>query len=92
MMYPNTNFLKYFPDTELPEIKDTACRSGCLRIGAFLVLRRIIAEYHLDEIIGRLIGRDSGLFLDLIAYSIIAVIIPRLRPTLVAVQPTLAVL
>lgn len=72
MMYPNTNFLKYFPDTELPEIKDTACRSGCLRIGAFLVLRRIIAEYHLDEIIGRLIGRDSGLFLDLIAYSIIA--------------------
>ena len=72
MMYPNTNFLKYFPDTKLPEIKDTACRSGCLRIGAFLVLRRIIAEYHLDEIIGRLIGRDSGLFLDLIAYSIIA--------------------
>lgn len=72
MMYPNTNFLKYFPDTELPETKDAASRSGCLRIGAFLVLRRIIAEYHLDEIIDRLIGRDSGLFMDLIAYSIIA--------------------
>lgn len=72
MMYPNTNFLKYFPGTELPETKDAVCRSGCLRIGAFIVLRRIIAEYHLDEILGRLIGRDSGLFLDLIAYSIIA--------------------
>ncbi len=72
MMYPNTNFLKFFPEVEFPETKATASRSGCLRIGAFLVLRRIIAEYRLDEIIGRLIGRDSGLFLDLAAYSIVA--------------------
>lgn len=72
MMFPNTNFLKYFPEVELPESKDQSGRSGCLRIGAFIVLRRIIAEYHLDEIMDRLIGRDSGLFLDLAAYSIIA--------------------
>ncbi len=31
-----------------------------------------IAGYHLDEITGRLIGRDGGLFLDLAVYSIIA--------------------
>ena len=72
MMYPNTNYLRFFPEVELPENKDAAYRSGCLRIGAFLVLRRIIAEYHLDEIIGRLVGKDAGLFLDLAVYTIIA--------------------
>ena len=33
--------------------------------------RKVIAEYHLDEIIGRLIGKEAGLFLDLAAYSIV---------------------
>lgn len=35
------------------------------------MIRKIIAEYHLDEMIGRLIGKDAGLFLDLAAYSIV---------------------
>lgn len=65
-MYPNTNFLKYFPET-----REIADRSACLRIGAFIVIRKVIAEYHLDEIIGRLIGKEAGLFLDLAAYSIV---------------------
>lgn len=72
LMYPNTNFLKFFPSEELPETKGGAYRSGCLRIGTYLVLRRIIAEYHLDEMIGNIIGKNSGLFLDLAVYSIIA--------------------
>lgn len=71
LMYPNTNFLKFFPSEELPETKGGAHRSGCLRIGTYLVLRRIIAEYHLDEMIGNIIGKNSGLFLDLAVYSII---------------------
>ena len=72
MMYPNANYIKFFPESELPEEKEDSARSGCLRIGAFLVLRRIVAEYHLDKILGKLIGEDSGLFLDLAAYTIIA--------------------
>ena len=72
LMYPNTNFLKFFPSEELPETKGGAHRSGCLRIGTYLALRRIIAEYHLDEMIGNIIGKNSGLFLDLAVYSIIA--------------------
>lgn len=72
LMYPNTNFLKFFPSEELPETKGGAHRSGCLRIGTYLVLRRIIAEYHLDEMIGNIIGKNSGLFLDLAVHSIIA--------------------
>ncbi len=70
-MFPNEKFLKFFPRELLPIEKDTQYRSGCLHIGAFLVIRKIIAEYHLDEMIARIIGKDAGLFLDLAAYSII---------------------
>ena len=59
-MYPNTNFLKYFPEAVLPETREIADRSACLRIGAFIVIRKVIAEYQLDEIIGRLIGKEAG--------------------------------
>ena len=72
MMYPNTNYIRFFPETELPEEKEGTCRSGCLRIGTWLILRRIISGYHLDEILGRLIGKESGLFLDIAAYTIVA--------------------
>ena len=72
MMYPNQNFLRFFPEISLPEEKDETYRSGCLRIGAYAVLSRIVAEYHLDEMVDRIIGKDSGLFLDLAMYSIIA--------------------
>ena len=70
-MYPNEKFLKFFPRELLPSEKDGQLRSGCIHIGAFIVIRKIIAEYHLDEMIARIIGRDAGLFLDLAAYSII---------------------
>lgn len=71
MMYPNPNFLKYFPEVELPDEKNRSKRSSCLKIGAYTVIKKIIEEYKLDELIQRIIGRDSGLFLDLVAYSII---------------------
>ncbi len=72
MMYPNTNFLRFFPDIELPEEKEAkAYRGSCLRIGAYLVLRRIIAEYGLEEILDSIVGKDAGLFLDLAIYTII---------------------
>ena len=70
-MYPNEKFLKYFPRELLPLEKEGRYRSGCLHIGAFLVIRKIISDYHLDEMIARIIGKDAGLFLDLAAYSII---------------------
>lgn len=71
MMYPNPNFLKFFPEVELPEEKDRSKRSSCLKIGAYTVIKKIIEDYKLDEMMKRIIGRDSGLFLDLAAYSII---------------------
>lgn len=33
---------------------------------------RIVSEYRLDEMIGDIIGKDSRLFTDLAAYSVIA--------------------
>lgn len=71
MMIPNEKFLLYFPDADIPEDKYSSQRSGCLRIGAYLVLRRIAAEYHLDTMLADILGKDSGLFLDIAAYTII---------------------
>ena len=70
-MYPNEKFLKFFPRELLPVERGMAQRSGCLHVGAWIVIRKVISDYHLDEMIARIIGRDAGLFLDLAAYSII---------------------
>ena len=70
-MYPNEKFLKFFPRELLPSEKEGSCRSGCLHIGTYLVIRKIVSDYHLDEMIARIIGKDAGLFIDLAAYSII---------------------
>ena len=72
MMQPNQNFLVYFPDVELPETRPREMRSSCLRVGAFLVLRKIIVEYKLPEILGHYFEpKDRDLFLELMVYSII---------------------
>lgn len=70
-MFPNEKFLKFFPRELLPSEKDGRIRSGCLHVGAFFVIRKIISDYKLDEMLTRIIGQDAGLFLDLAAYSII---------------------
>lgn len=72
-MLPNENYLKYFPDEEIPEVSDRTKRSSCLRIGTWLVIRKIIEEYKFTELLQKYINkRDLGLVLDLAAYSIIA--------------------
>lgn len=71
MMYPNQNYLRYFPDVALPREKAGFERSSCLRIGAYLVIGKVIADYGLDVMVGRLFGRDGGFLLDLAAYSIV---------------------
>lgn len=72
LMQPNQNFLRYFPEVELPEERFRSARSSCLRIGAFIVLRKIIEEYNLPEMLGHYFSpRERDLFLDLMVYSII---------------------
>lgn len=50
MMIPNKNYLKYFGDVELSELKAGVNRSSCIRIGVFLVARKILEEYELPAI------------------------------------------
>ena len=72
LMQPNQNFLKYFPDAQLPETKDRLQRSSCLRIGDYIVIRKILEEYGLPDILGKYFEqKDLGLFLDLVAYTIV---------------------
>ena len=70
LMLPNDKFLKIFPQEILPEEKN-GYRSGCLRIGAYIIIRKIISDYRLDLMLARILGKDAGLFLDLAAYTII---------------------
>ncbi len=72
LMIPNENFLKYFGEVEIPDIKKTKLRSSCLRIGSYLVIRRIIEGYDLQRILAKYFSiNDCGLFLDLATYSIV---------------------
>ena len=71
-MYPNPNFLKYFPDYEQPEVPDEVSRSHCLRIGAYIVIKKIMEEYDLGELLCNYFEEDDWrLVLDFAAYSII---------------------
>ena len=72
MMFPNDNYLKYFPDEMLPEDLPGSIRSGCIKVGAWIVIRKVIEYYKLEEKLSEIIGEENtGLFLDLAAYSII---------------------
>ncbi|MCD8110970.1 MAG: hypothetical protein LUE14_12925 [Clostridiales bacterium] len=59
-MYPNEKFLKFFSQELLPFEKEGPYRSGCLHVGVFFVIRKIISDYRLDEMIARIIGQDAG--------------------------------
>ena len=72
MMYPNPNFEKYFPDVALPEGNDESTRSSCVRVGAYLVIKKIAEDYQLFDHLDNWDDRGKGLLLDLAAYSIIS--------------------
>ena len=72
MMWPNQNYLKFFPNTELPETLERRKRSSCLRIGAYLVIKKLLENAGIPEILGNYFkDADRGLFLDLMAYTIV---------------------
>ena len=72
-MHPNQNFFRAFPDSdERPAESSQERRSSTLGIGPYVVIRKIITALGIDEIVREMNrASDSGLFLDLVAYSII---------------------
>ena len=69
-MFPNPNYYKFFPDEQLPELSSSG-RSSCLKVGSYIVIKKIIHEYLLQPMIHDIIGKKYGLFLDLMAYAIV---------------------
>ena len=69
-MFPNPNYYKFFPDEQLPELSSSE-RSSCLKVGSYIVIKKIIHEYLLQPVIHDIIGKKYGLFLDLMAYTIV---------------------
>lgn len=72
-MYPNQNYLKYFPDAELPDEIGRSQRSPYLNIGPYAVLHRLISELKIKELLEKQMDeKDASLILDLACYSIIS--------------------
>ena len=70
-MYPNQNFLKYFPDI-VPEDNEDSKRSCCLRAGTYIVLQWIAEKLKMQDYLLKYFNqKDTPLILDLAAYSII---------------------
>ena len=70
-MYPNENYQNYFPDASMPEELPEAYRSCALRIGSYAIIRKILQEYKLPQMLEEQFGKDCGLFLDLVSYLIV---------------------
>ena len=70
-MYPTEKYLSYFQNEEIEDQDDRSKRSCCLRIGTYVVIKKIIKESGLDRILSIIFREDSGLFCDLMSYWII---------------------
>ena len=72
MMWPNQNYLKYFPNTDLPETLGRDLRSSCLRIGGYIIIDKLLEQSGIPEMLGHYFKEaDRGLLLDMVAYSIL---------------------
>lgn len=72
MMQPKQKFLVYSPEVNLLDERFNSKRSSCLSVGVFTVLRRIIGEYHVTDILDNYFElKDKEHFLDMMLYGII---------------------
>lgn len=70
-MYPNDKFQEYFPNADVPELLPEKYRSSALRLGAYVVIRKVFEEYKLDALLKNRFGKDTGLLMDLVSYLIV---------------------
>lgn len=72
MMFPNENYYKFYPNEEKPSVIEDTKRSSCLSAGTGIVIKKVIEDSGLGDIVTDILGKDAGLFFDLAAYSIIS--------------------
>lgn len=71
-MTPNENFLKYFPDAEIPDESGRLSRSPYLNIGSYIVFHKLVQECELVNALSEYMpDNDVGLLIDLACYSIL---------------------
>ena len=70
-MFPNEKFQTLFPDVMIPDELPFAYRSCCLKIGASVIINKVLDEYKLRPMLAKRFGDDTGLILDLISYLIV---------------------
>ena len=70
-MYPNERFQEFFPTVNLPEELPEAYRSCALKIGSYAVIRKVLEEYKIPQMLLKHFHKDSGLLLDLVSYMIV---------------------
>lgn len=72
LMYPNPNFIKYFPEVDLPEEMDMKKDfSSCIKVGNFIVIKKLLEDSLLNTILPSVLGDNLELFLDLCSFTII---------------------
>lgn len=71
LMYPNEKYQEFFPDAVTPEERPEAYRSCALRIGSYIIIQKVLNEYHIPQMLQKQLKKDCGLFLDLVAYLIV---------------------
>ena len=70
-MFPNEKYERYFPDAALPEELPETCRSCALKIGSYVVIKKVFDDYKLPDMLHKHFRKDAGLLMDLAAYLII---------------------
>ena len=68
---PNERFQEFFPEIPVSDELPDNVRSCALRIGAYIVMRKILEEYSLQPLLAAQFQEDCGLLLDLAAYLIV---------------------
>lgn len=71
LMHPNEKFLELFPQVAVPEERQKADRSCCLKLGTRVVIEKVAEEYELKKLLARHFGKHAGLVLDLVSYLIV---------------------
>jgi len=69
MMYPNPNYVKFFPNEDVE--REERKYSSCIKVGNYIVLKKIISDTGLSNILKSILKDDIGLFVDLCAYTIV---------------------
>ncbi len=72
-MHPNDSFFIHFPSVAIPALRPEGKRSCCLKIGAYIAIKKVIKELELDKILTGVFKKDNAsLILDLAAYCIVS--------------------